>query len=207
MFHLFINVSVWQHFINASLLNNNKGVSQNCRVPAPASSLCISLAASPPEHHWAWYYFLESAHEITPLSWHHAWCNPKHNKSTARKHKVSTRTTRSTKHPATVRVCTNIIRSEVHISYKTSCQVDISEKMSECCFQSRGDESVCRATQLLLSACQSCQLSCTMCLCRVRGGVFFFFFLPWPVSLRLAIPPIGCRSLARPNFGDCKSRS
>lgn len=38
MFHLFINVSVWQHFINASSFNNNKGVSQSCRVPAPASS-------------------------------------------------------------------------------------------------------------------------------------------------------------------------
>lgn len=24
-----------------------------------------------PAHHWAWYYFLESAHEIPPLSWHH----------------------------------------------------------------------------------------------------------------------------------------
>lgn len=35
--------------------------------PPPASA----LAASPPAHHWAWDYFLESAHEITPLSWHH----------------------------------------------------------------------------------------------------------------------------------------
>lgn len=75
MLPLLMDVSTWQHFIRAHSIKNKKPDRHGDRResvslpphPQPASA----SAASPPAHHWAWYYFLESAQEITPLSWHH----------------------------------------------------------------------------------------------------------------------------------------
>lgn len=68
--HLFTDVSLWQHFIKASSINNShvSHISVSTLPPHPQPS--SASASSPPARHWAWYYFLESAHVITPLSWH-----------------------------------------------------------------------------------------------------------------------------------------
>lgn len=187
LFHLFMNVSVWQHFINAPWLNNNnKHVSQTAAQLPPHPQPVSALATSPPAHHWAWD-FLESAHEITPLSWHHGAIH-----NTTRGQPANTKSAHvqfGAQIIQKLHLCTHYFRS----SSAQLMQSILSGKHERVCVcvwgcqsavQSSGNEALCRATQLL-SACQSCQVCC---LSKARE-LFFFHFLPWPVHLRVSLPP------------------